>query len=82
MGSVMLSDGPAPKGELAGLVLKREALLRSGYLLPPDWGPRYAESPCLRSLPEGCGLPFLRHAAGNMDACIHPHLPANYLSFH
>ena len=77
----MLSDGPVPKEELAGLVLKREALLQSGYLLLPDRGPRYSESPCLRSLPEGHGLPFPRHAVGNADACIHPHPPANYLSF-
>ena len=57
-------------------------LLRSAYLLPPDRGPRYSESPCLRSLPEGCGLPFPCLAAGDMDACIHPHPPAIYLSFH
>ena len=56
-------------------------LLRSGYLLPPDRGPRYSESPCLRSLPEGRGLPFPRLAAGDADACIHPHPPAIYLSF-
>ena len=57
-------------------------LLRSGYLLPPDRGPRCSESLCLQSLPEGHGLPFLHHAAGDTDACIHPHPPANYLSFH
>ena len=39
------------------------------------------KSPCLRSLPEGRGLPFPRLAAGDADACIHPHPPAIYCSF-
>ena len=67
MGSVTLSDGPASKGKLVGLVLKREALLRSGYPLPPDRGLRYSESPCLRSLPEGRGLSVPASCRGHED---------------
>ena len=69
------------------LVLKQvkhvqsDTMLRSGYPPLPDRGPRYSESPCLQSLPEGHGLPFPHHAMGDTDACIHPHPLANYLSF-
>ena len=42
-------------------------------------GPRYPNSPCVRLLSEGHSLPFLCHAAGNADTCIHPHPLANYL---
>ena len=69
MGSVTLSDGPASKRELAGLVLKREALLQSGYPLPPDQGrgtPRVRVSD--RS-PRAVAFPSPCHAAGNADAC-------------
>ena len=50
-------------------------------ILPPD---RAQGAPIVRVsdlISEGCGLPFLCHAMGDVDTCIHLHLLIIYLSF-
>ena len=46
-------------------------LLRSGYPLPPDRGPRYSESPHLWSLPEGRGL-SVPASCHRQCGCLYP----------
>ena len=81
VGSVTLPNGPTPKGELAGLILKREALLQSRYFPPPDQAQGALIVRASDLISEGHGLPFPHHATGNADTCIHLHLLIIYLSF-